>query len=100
MLERGILTWIRPMARWTDVAPAADRSGPVRVFILSDPTAYADEDPAAVLVVTVTEGGETATVCGVVARRDSRERLLSVRIMTDGADLLRAQGVTRIRLHP
>jgi hypothetical protein len=100
MLDGGVLKWIRPMARSPGAAPAAGRPAPVRVFILSDPTAFADEDPAAVLVVTVDEGGKTATVCGLVARRDRRERLLSARMMADGADLLRAQGVTRIRLHP
>jgi hypothetical protein len=100
MMDSGILKWIRPVARRTNVAPAAGGAGPVQVFILSDPTAFADDDPAAVLVVTVAEGGETATVCGLAARRDSRERLLRARILADGADLLRAQGVTRIRLRP
>jgi len=120
ILDDRAISWLRPMPRRGrgTMAPGpppatagpADTAAAVRIFVLSDATPEIEDDPAAVLVVTVDDAAGTAVVRSLVTRVDASSGAdvgngsavgrRCARLLADATDLLRADGVGRLLVGP
>jgi hypothetical protein len=101
VVDESALGWIRPVAlRHQPDAVQPSRPAQVQMFVLSDPTAASMADPAAVMLLHADVDGITAALCALVVRPGASRRSLGVRILSDGADFLRAAGITRFCADP
>ena len=122
IMEDRAISWLRPMPRRDPgtmppgappaTAGRAKTAAAVRIFVLSDAVPEIEDDPAAVLVVTVDDAAGTAVVRSLVTRDDARDgsgvdvgegslvRRWCARLLADTIDLLRADGVGRLLISP